>query len=349
MQNNLNDRKYFDLNWLSKYRDGLYGVSIIAIMIFHFGEDVASAVRNGVIEAGLFQDAVVLHYGFVGSIGVEVFVFLSGMGLYYSFSKNSNIKEFYAKRFKRILIPYLIVAVIFYGLKNFYFVGEGLKYFVADVTFYTFFTRGVATIWFIGLMIAMYIIFPLLYRLMYESKHNVLWFAVLILLAAALPVLIRCYSEELYGNTSIATTRVPIFLAGAFIAQYIKGGVKIPRWSAVVITVISTVCGALAAVGGFPSYISRYLDSVFALGVIIFIAAMLYLIRDWDKVNRVFAFCGKYSLELYMCHVTMRRTMSYMGFEMYRLPQYLLMIALSFVAAMIVNRAAAFIEKKLFG
>ena len=53
-----------------------------------------------------------------GFLYKEIFVFLSGMGLYYSFSKDSNVKKFYIKRYKRILIPYVIVAIAFWGIKD---------------------------------------------------------------------------------------------------------------------------------------------------------------------------------------------------------------------------------------
>ena len=38
----------------------------------------------------------------------------SGFGLFYSFTKDSNIKRFYKKRFANVLIPYLIIAIPYY-------------------------------------------------------------------------------------------------------------------------------------------------------------------------------------------------------------------------------------------
>ena len=43
----------------------------------------------------------------VGAIGVDVFLFLSGMGLYYAMRKQPPLRVFYKNRLKRILIPYL--------------------------------------------------------------------------------------------------------------------------------------------------------------------------------------------------------------------------------------------------
>ena len=67
-------------NWnvFSKNRDAIYGVAIISILIFHFFEDVASSNISG---GGRFVGEI--YNTFVGSVGVEFFVLLSGVGLYF--------------------------------------------------------------------------------------------------------------------------------------------------------------------------------------------------------------------------------------------------------------------------
>ena len=94
-------------NWnvFSKNRDAIYGVAIISIIIFHFFEDVASSNISGGRFAGEIYNT------FVGSVGVEFFIFLSGVGLYFSMTKDSRVRYFFQKRLKRILPTYLTVAV----------------------------------------------------------------------------------------------------------------------------------------------------------------------------------------------------------------------------------------------
>ena len=69
------------LNWglLSKYRMELFGVAAIMIMIFHCQVLMVLPGWFSLINAHL-------------NSGVEIFLLLSGMGLYYSFSKNNNYK-----------------------------------------------------------------------------------------------------------------------------------------------------------------------------------------------------------------------------------------------------------------
>lgn len=89
------------MNWgtISKYRNELFGVAIISIITLHHFEDVGGGK---------------LYLNFIGAIGVDIFMFLSGMGLCFSMKKNSNIKDFYIRRIRRILPTYLLVAGLFY-------------------------------------------------------------------------------------------------------------------------------------------------------------------------------------------------------------------------------------------
>ena len=73
----------------SKHRSKIMAVSIIMIIIFHYFEDV-TLYLNGNIFSKVWMRLV-------GSFGVEIFLFLSGMGLYFSYTKNRNIKLFYKK------------------------------------------------------------------------------------------------------------------------------------------------------------------------------------------------------------------------------------------------------------
>lgn len=346
-------RREFDLNWISKYRNELFGIAILMIILFHFGEDYYLAVSKGVVDSSQYPVKSVLitgyHY-YVGSIGVELFVFLSGMGLYFSYSKNSNVKQFYSKRFKRILIPYLIVAVIFWAVKDFYFLNEPFSVYVADVLFYTFFSRGTKTIWFIGLMIAMYLLFPILYKLIYGGKDKVMWFLILMMIAYSVPVVIACIDSELYSHTQIAATRTPLFVLGCFMGSYIKEGRKISALPAAVFAglTIVLVFGYTMSDLSFPSYFSRYVDGFYGCGVLIVLTVLLHSIRKADFFNRILRFCGNYSLELYMTHVTLRSLMKSAGFDAYRIGQYLIMIAIAVIVSVGLNRLSGFLQRIVF-
>ena len=59
-------RKKITWNILSKYRDELFGFSIISIIIFHYFEDLNSTELEGV-----FKIVTKVYLALIGSLGVE--------------------------------------------------------------------------------------------------------------------------------------------------------------------------------------------------------------------------------------------------------------------------------------
>ncbi|MDK7740766.1 acyltransferase family protein, partial [Veillonella nakazawae] len=50
----------------------------------------------------------------MGNIGVDIFLFLSGMGLWFSWSKHPDTKDFYLRRWLRVYPTWLIMACLYY-------------------------------------------------------------------------------------------------------------------------------------------------------------------------------------------------------------------------------------------
>ena len=84
-----------NLGKISAYRGELMGFAILIVMLFHMGVPRSSS-----------------WYGLVrmGNLGVDIFLFLSGMGLWYSWSKNPALRQFYFNRVIRIYPAWLIIA-----------------------------------------------------------------------------------------------------------------------------------------------------------------------------------------------------------------------------------------------
>ena len=95
-------RKNISWNLVSKYRTELMGCSILGIILFHWYE-------NCMIHGKSIN--FILHLFSLGNRFVEVFLILSGMGLYYSFKKQENIKTFYLRRITKLLPTYLILGI----------------------------------------------------------------------------------------------------------------------------------------------------------------------------------------------------------------------------------------------
>ena len=120
--------KKLSFSIFSKYREILMGMAILSILIFHYTEDCSTFGIN-------YNGFVKLYKTYIGSSGVDIFLLLSGLGLYYSFSKDNTIKNFYFKRVKRVLIPYLIVSVPVYIWYDFFYLSDGIIGFVKNLFF----------------------------------------------------------------------------------------------------------------------------------------------------------------------------------------------------------------------
>ena len=129
-------------NLFSKYRDVLMGMAILSILVFHYTEDCYIAGIN-------YGGVVKLYKTYIGSSGVDIFLLLSGLGLYYSYSKDNNLKNFYLRRIKRVLIPYLIISVPVYIWYDFFFLSDGIIGFINNLFFITLFTSGNILFWYI--------------------------------------------------------------------------------------------------------------------------------------------------------------------------------------------------------
>lgn len=76
----------FNLNLISKYRAELMGVSTLLILICH-------AAGNDVLMPRWLMYLVAQ-----GQVGVDIFLFLSGMGLYYSLNQSGGGKIMVCKK-----------------------------------------------------------------------------------------------------------------------------------------------------------------------------------------------------------------------------------------------------------
>ena len=84
---------------ISRYRGELMGLAIIFVVLFHVGlprEDAFFGLKR------------------MGNIGVDFFLFLSGMGLWFSWTKHPSLRKFYLRRFLRVYPTWLFMACLYY-------------------------------------------------------------------------------------------------------------------------------------------------------------------------------------------------------------------------------------------
>ncbi len=164
------EHKSINFSLISKYRAALMGAAIIMIMFCHL--DTAQT-RNGLEITRL---AKLLH---TNTVGVDIFMFLSGVGLYYSFSnKQQSYLQFEKRRLKRVIPLYILIAGITYLLYDLIINRLSFWKFLRDLTFISWFRDGSTLYWYILAISVFYLLFPLLYRMIHSGRHGALKTAV---------------------------------------------------------------------------------------------------------------------------------------------------------------------------
>lgn len=345
MENN-NVLKGFDLNWFSKYRDELFGIAILTVMFFHFG----------MLHVDFYEGSQTLSYAVIkwcryviANVGVDMFVFLSGMGLYYSFSKNGDIGAFYKRRFMRILIPYIIAGGLHRVVTDMVYTHLSFKQMLLNFSFVTFFTEGINNFWFIFFIGTMYLIFPIIYKLVYNEKYGRLWFIVLLALSIAGPIVLYVQNHDLYKNIGIAITRVPIFIVGTYAGRPIKECRHIPHIAALAIIAIGIVCKYYSLPLSQAGYQARYMTSFFGLSMLFICTYVLRALSKAEILRRILRFFGRYSLEFYLLHIMLWGILGGQGMQLHRMSHYGIMILIAAALAPLLSKITSLITRLLGG
>ena len=223
-----------------------------------------------------------------GGIGVTMFAFLSGIGLWQSLERNNNIERFYIKRIQRVVIPYLLISATF----NLYFyigIHRNLAQFVADLCCVSFWQEGRGA-WYVAWIIPVYLIYPLYAKI--AHKHS--WISLIMVAFIMLVILMKGIPTRFQ---SVAGATVAFFI-GDFFAKYIKED-KI--WC--LLTMGSLIFMAPIYLSGILRNQTTYVFFFAAVGIslcAIFTVALKYIP---NTLKRFLQRVGEVSLECYLVNI----------------------------------------------
>lgn len=296
------------LNWglLSKYRPELYGVATIMILVFHS--------LSVVPIAGMAKMPIsILNYG------VDVFLMLSGMSLYFSYSKNNNYKIFIKKRCERTLVPYLILSLLYWFWKyiiakfdilNFLYNASGLSLFFVKKEEYL--TLGEAEIWYVAFIMMMYAIYPAIYNLLFNvsPKKRKINFSIMLICAFAIAVLIRFYAPKTFSSAEVWLTRLPVFLIGCYIGDIIKEKRRFKPSNYIIFASVIPLKAIFMLLDITDDTVNRYLG-IFSAFAICFFISVFFEALPVKPIRKILSFFGKISLEVYITHILIRNAILY--------------------------------------
>lgn len=294
------------INWsdLSKYRNQLYGLAMFWIVIFHVWEEFKDIFPNGNSLVSIIKN---------GNLGVEIFLFLSGISMYFAIQKyveptgRIRVGEFLKKRAAGILKVYFVFCVPFYVLA--YLVLKwNPKLFLQQL----FFCRsGVSSFWFLLCIMICYCIYPYLYQLIKKSKITMIGVGLVIYIGGLM--LLCVFANDYYLKYEILLSRLPVFIVGAVCGKkvYEKSEMNV-LWLVLSILVVLSKAPALGVLkrslpffSEYSTVVNRLYGAIIGVSAIICLTALLKYLEN-TKIYDLFGFLGTYTLETYVSHVAYR-------------------------------------------
>lgn len=269
---------------ISKNRSVIYAFAALWIAFFH--------------SSFTFESAFLTKIKNWGCCGVDIFLLVSGISLYFSMRKNgSSILSFYRRRLIRVLLPALIVSVLWFGYTDLFGKGDVLLFFM-NLSGLTLFTKGTKAVWFVTAIVIDYLLYPFLYRFFEKTKFSAWAFLALLAASFILNAALKASVPGIYENSEILWRRLPVFVTGCFMgkAVYDKKTLPVNGW------VITLATLALTLISFYLPYRDighlRYVFLPLAVGWTLLLSAA----GQWKVLEKVCGFLSPVCLELYLLH-----------------------------------------------
>ena len=278
---------------ISRFRAEQMGAAMLFVILFHV------ALDRGDPFYGLRR---------CGNVGVDIFLFLSGVGLWFSWVKTPDVLRFYRRRLLRIVPTWIVVATAFYlpdylGARRF---SRSLVDLIGDITInWDFWLHDELTFWYVPAIMALYLVAPWYMRLI-QSRPVYRWLPLLmviwcVMVQWVLPI------HHAVGHIEIFWSRVPIFFIGINFGEMVRTRRQLPSEAVwlLLVTFLMTfgTCLYLEQVrhGQFPLFVERMLYIPFTVCTVLVMNRIFRRTPQW--VNRLFQFVGALSLEAYLIHI----------------------------------------------
>lgn len=283
-------RQVFGAGYVSKYRTELMGIAALWVLAVH-------ALDFGIRLPGKL--AVIEKLMSYGQVGVDMFFFLSGIGIFYSLGKETKLTLFYGKRLKRVYFPYLAIAfpcLVIIGLLGKFdvwaVVGElsTVSYWVAG--------RGA---WYVAVILFLYALSPLYYRIYSLSGHKGLCTLVTVIVCTGASMVLKSLSFGVFVQLGSALERAPVFVAGFWFAEMIRQDKSInPIW--IVLMLISVPARSFLNLPADHIIVTLTIE-LWGIAVCFIFGTLLEVKWIYRIVGKILFFLGTCSLEIYLLNI----------------------------------------------
>jgi len=243
-----------------------------------------------------FDIPVFIYFEKIGYMGVDIFMLLSGFGLFFSL-QNPRFKflSFYKKRLSRILPTYFVVVIFFCLFKHDTFLG-----FLKIVTTYGYWTGEHAFDWYVPSILLLYLLSPILRNMLNCNKLPFLcFFSIALIIVFLFGMIYNGYKFTEFKF--MFYSRIPVFILGFVYGYYTKQKDPVFLTHISIASIFYFVFYLLLCYTlGLENFNNRYLQNSLLIPFVIF--AILFVLKCSSKLTLFFNYIGVRSLEIYLVH-----------------------------------------------
>jgi len=284
------------LQLISKYRTELMGVGILGVLMGHL-----LMYTNHQLSAIDFFCRIVHTQGFL---------FVSGFGLYYSFSSDSNLVNFYKKRFNRLYVPFFFISLLFFTLVVYYNDENYWMLFVYLTTLDFWIEGNDFGMWYIAISILLYLLYPLMHKFVCGNASVLYRGFAIVLFIVVICFAIKLFSPSYWEIISFGVEKTSIFPIGIIAGFYAKSGKQICNKYIVMYFLVM-----LSLLILFHSIDKNYYEQIRTLiGIPVVCIVLSLLNREnaiYGWVFKPLKWLGSYSLEIYLLHLQIWRGLAF--------------------------------------
>lgn len=304
--------KDIELVNISRFRGEHMGMAMLFIILFH-----------------VFLPRTDDFFGLrrMGNLGVDMFLFLSGIGLWFSWSKVRieslsdfcrEYKDFYKRRLVRVYPAWFLIACIYYIPKDLFngsiiplHLGnwggaDACVEALGDILInWDFWLNDELTFWYIPATMMLYLFAPPYMELI--RRHPIYHWLVVVMVMWCVLVQYVTPIHHAVGHIEIFWSRVPIFFLGINMGEAVRrkdtlDGQSIWMiWIMFIMTLGTSVWLEQEIHGRFPLFLERMLYIPLTVTTIILLNRIFRRTPSW--VNKPIAWVGSISLEAYLIHI----------------------------------------------
>ncbi len=287
------------LSYLTRYRSAFMGFAILWIFLCH---------------SGTYNIPIYDSIASIGWMGVDIFIFLSALGLSFSLNNTTSYSMFYKRRLIRIIPTWLLVLFIIHivGIILSHMMPElPIQYpknLFQSLLWYTgigYWFSGILPNplccyyeWYIPSLLFLYLISPLLYKR--KTYTLILLFVITTVIAYILSYFDIMHSLRLFYR------RIPVFILGFIIFKiYFENKEVDIRKSNLLLTII-LISFLITTILYYISNDGYLYCRIIPIFLVVPFLLIIGRCIEMTGVEKIFSFFGSISLELYLVHLYKR-------------------------------------------